>query len=68
MSMVSTSPSKYIDWQMRLKSNTGNCVAHKKHTSLTKTNIGLGQKGRERYSKQMDPQIRHVCLYLYLIK
>jgi hypothetical protein len=37
--------SKDIKWQTALKSKTQLFVAYKKHTLLSKTNIGLEQKG-----------------------
>jgi hypothetical protein len=41
MLMIFILPSKDIDWQAGLKSKIQGFVACKKHTPLTKTNMGL---------------------------
>jgi hypothetical protein len=58
--------SKNIKWQARLKSMTHTLVAYKKHISLTKANIGLGEKGAERFSKQLYWKQAGVASYTYI--
>jgi hypothetical protein len=56
--IVSTTPSKDINWWAGLKRKAQQAVAYKKPILSTETKIGLGWKGRKRFSKQIAPQNR----------